>query len=276
MDQQHQSRRLYSDKEVGALLKRATELQEARCQSLSHSLSLEEIEQVATEIGISREYLQAAAQELDRRPDGQRGLTLTGRPFLADVERVVAGQLTDEQWEEIVLELRRLTGSVGQVSQLGQAREWSDGGEILQTQVTIRSRRDRTNVQVLKNYEGWAGIAYLMTTFVAATLTGISLDGKGFPMWANLCMVGGGALCGLASARAGMVGWARLQRQKVAALANYLEVAVSQAVGAKAEQKNLHAAAPQALGEGGVALGGSESQEGQQEKVGLRSGSAAD
>ena len=259
MDDQSKSRRLYSDREVGAVLKRATELQEKRRQSLAHSLSLEEVEQVAAEIGVEREYLRAAVQELDRHPVGQGGLTLTGGPFAADLERVVAGEVTDDLWEEIVLELRRLTGSVGETSQLGQAREWSDGGEMGQTQVTIRSRGDRTTIRVLKNYQGWAAFVYFMVAFASATATGIALDGKGFSEWVNVSIVGGAVLSGLAAVRAGLIGWTRRQRQKVKVLADYLDQAVAQGAPGAAERR--------ALGEGGQTLAAEVSSEREKERV---------
>ena len=59
-------KRIYTDKEISAVLKRATELQGAQGPAGGTSgLSLDELEQIAAEVGIDPNYVKAAALELE-------------------------------------------------------------------------------------------------------------------------------------------------------------------------------------------------------------------
>ena len=59
--------RLYDEKEVGRLIKRATELQreEPMRAAVSGGLSLDELADIAAEAGIDPRYLRRAALEMD-------------------------------------------------------------------------------------------------------------------------------------------------------------------------------------------------------------------
>ena len=166
--------RSYSEAEIGALIKRATELHEKATGASEYRLSLKEIEHIAAELGLPPEHLQAAALELEDRRLSDKSFSLWGAPFVINQTRVVNQTMTEEQWEDIVLELRRFSGSTGETSALGRARQWmhafgeGDGGfSFEKTQVTIRPGDDQTSIQIQKRYDG-AAVLYPVTFFFTA------------------------------------------------------------------------------------------------------------
>ena len=81
--------RLYSDKEIGALIQRATELHEEASDSQDHALSLEDVEHIASDLGISPEHVRSAALELAHNIEPGKKFSLFGAPFFAEQARVI-------------------------------------------------------------------------------------------------------------------------------------------------------------------------------------------
>lgn len=156
-----------------------------------------------------------------------------GGPFHLDKKRVVEGAMTEEQWEEIVMGLRRLTGNAGRTSEFGKTQEWTydvnAGGDIIErTQVTLRPGDDQTTIEVQKSYRGGAMIAYLLSLVFSVTIAGIFLDGAGLSDLINTLIVVGSGGGGLAVARTAIGVWSRKQRQKMKQLTNWLHDTLSQ------------------------------------------------
>lgn len=224
--------RLYTEKEIGSLIKRATEMQSAARESEDRGLSLQDIEQLAAEIGIEAEHLRNAALELQRQSGVEPRFRLWGGPHELEQERIVEGNLTEGQWEQVVLGLRRLTGSTGTVSEIGRAREWTRSIKDLdylveQTQVTLSPRGEQTKISVRKKYRGGAVAAYVISVLLSGTLAGIFLDGGGFSDAVNTLILGGSGLGGLAVARTSIGYWARRQRERLRVLTDWLQEAIA-------------------------------------------------
>jgi hypothetical protein len=153
--------RSYNEKEVGRLIQRATELYERSTGESERNLSLKEIEHIASELGLPREHLQTAALELEESQNPESSFRLWGGPFVVSETRVVGETMTEEQWEDIVLELRRFTGHNGKISELGRTRQWmhfvgegENGINFSKTQVTLRPGKGKTSIQIRKNFKG--------------------------------------------------------------------------------------------------------------------------
>src|SRR5690606_12490001 len=105
-------------------------------------LSLRDIESIAAELGIDASHVRAAAREVYGRADAAPRFRFWGGPFVLDEHRSADGRLTEEVWHRIVRELRRTTGSAGDVREIGRAREWSRTSKDLDVVV------ERTHVSV--------------------------------------------------------------------------------------------------------------------------------
>jgi hypothetical protein len=153
------SDRVYSEREIAALLERAVERQEAaRRQALPEAgLTLSELERLGQEVGIAPEHLRAAARELDA--GGATGRQSGRSATHVYAERWVPGTLSLEGWEDAVAELndRHGTsmgawyghGSGGAVQQIGRSHEWSHtNGLGIETRVTVSERGDRVRLRL--------------------------------------------------------------------------------------------------------------------------------
>jgi len=232
MEEQRNRSRLYNETETGALIQLATEIQHDTTDSPERGLSLREIEQIAVDLGIAPEHLRAAAIQLENRSSSGMRRRLWGGPFVIDQRRHAESRLTEEQWEQIVLELRRRTGSTGRVDAFGQILEWTrtveDMGYLIeQTQVTISPRDNRTTIDVRKQFRGGARMAYVLSAIFGVTVAGIFLDGGGLSDLMNAVIAGGGGVGGLAVARLSLGYWTIRQRERLKELADWLYETIS-------------------------------------------------
>ncbi len=131
------------------MLRRATELQE-NAGGAGEGLSLDEVQQIAAEIGISPEHLAQAAAEASQSHQGHekspsRFVRLLGGPFDLSVSRLISSETGEDTWGEIVVELNREAGVPGQTSAIGPALTWTSGEEVPR-QATLISKDGTTEI----------------------------------------------------------------------------------------------------------------------------------
>lgn len=151
-------KRLYSDKEISAVLKRAAELQRTQGPTDTSGLSLAELEQIAAEVGIDPDFVKTAAFELEEGgPD--ETFHLLGAPTSIDLERIVEGEMTEAKWDEAVVEIRRVFGAAGETGQVGRIREWirrDETGSYERVHVTVSPLGKQTRIRVFYSMTDWA------------------------------------------------------------------------------------------------------------------------
>ena len=145
--------RRYTENDLGVLIQRATELQEAADGQQASTLSLEDLEHIAAEIGLDPAHLRTAALELDSRARvSPGGFSLTGAPFSVSETRAVPGSLTEEQWAHAVELIRQFTGSAATWMLLVQHASGIRASRIWVCPSSIRrSRRVRTAIRPPSN-----------------------------------------------------------------------------------------------------------------------------
>ena len=118
--------RIYGDKEIGQILKRATELQDEEPSAPSSSgLTLQELEEVAVEAGIDPRFLQQAALELGTNPtDSDFWPRFVGDELMLLRETTVPGELSDDGFERVASAIQIGTREHGQPSLLGRSLTW--------------------------------------------------------------------------------------------------------------------------------------------------------
>ena len=232
MDHNRPAQRSYNEKQIGALIQRATELHEEAMGASERGLSLEEIEHIAAELGLPPEYMRTAALELEDRVSSDRAFSVFGGPFVINQARVVDGTMTQEQWEQVVMELRAFTGKRGQVDEVGPAREWihaigegDEGFNFVKTRVAIRPGDGQTSIQIRKHYGGTAVPVYLLTFVISAFLSLVVLNE--FPNPVTLALAGGSIIGALAVVRTLISLWARREKERLKRLTNLLHQTLS-------------------------------------------------
>jgi len=158
--------RKFSEEEVALIIKRATELQQTEQveQEPSTALSLSQVEQIAKEAGIDPLLVRRAAQGIDRPSTANRPSPLVGAPTRLVFERVVDGEISVQDFESLVNELRRTFGENGVPSVLGRTLAWTSTGTGArrrstgrQIDVSVISRGGLTTIRVEEELRNIAG-----------------------------------------------------------------------------------------------------------------------
>ena len=175
--------RVYSDKEIGQLLKRATELQDQEPTAPSSSgLTLTELEEVAIEAGIDPHFLQRAALELGTSPtDSGFWEKVVGDELMLLRETTVPGELSDDGFERVASVIQIGTREHGQPSLLGRSLTWraETPSKTRTVQVTVTSRDGHTHVRLEENLYQLAGGLF------GGTVSGVGIGvgvGVGMPL----------------------------------------------------------------------------------------------
>ncbi len=179
MPDEPQPRRLFGDKEISSILKRATEIQEAEGPSDAYGLSLEELQQIAAEVGIDPQHVAAAIAELEGAAPAEKPFHLLGGPASIHLERVVEGEVTEEKGEAMLAEIRRAFDLVGTSGQVGRSLEWTHNGRQRQVQVAVTSREGQTKIRIHDHFPRTALVAFIPTTVLALQLAVILIGALG-------------------------------------------------------------------------------------------------
>jgi hypothetical protein len=187
--------RVFTEEEVKAIIRRASVRQDEeseRREARQHGLTLADLEQLGTEVGLDPKHLRAAANEVR-----------TGRPATGDaetqtathvvVERRIDRPFTPEAWEDTVVMLRQSFGvsqgmwfggsGEGRVEQIGRAHEWVHMSQLgVETRISASDRDGQTRL-ILSQRVGQAspkveGIAFgVFIALVVGILGGIPIAG---------------------------------------------------------------------------------------------------
>jgi hypothetical protein len=159
-----QTRKLYSDKDIGRIIKRAAELQEkaGRGDQTGAGVSIAELEQIARDLGIDPSHVRQAASELTGGVEGGSGFSLFGQTLI-EARRRAKGDMSERDWELMVQEIRRVLGLTGETGRLGQALEWKTGDkELISYQVTASPREAETEIQIVSRRDGVSFLTYFV------------------------------------------------------------------------------------------------------------------
>ena len=161
--------RRYDEDEVAEILRRAAEAEEAAPRITGGSgLTLQQIQEVGGEVGISSARIERAALSLGL-PDASSEVSFLGAP--RSVARTVPldRALSDDEWMRLVVILRETFGARGTVESIGPLRTWYNGN--LQVHVEPWEGGHRVRMSTLKGNVTeltTMGAAFLLTAVFAA------------------------------------------------------------------------------------------------------------
>ena len=102
--------RRFSDREVALVLKKASELEESEGTGVGKGLRLEELQEIAAEVGISPGLLHRAVAELDARTGGN---PFAKGQLVHQAVRAVEGELSREAVAELIRDVDGRSDHVG-------------------------------------------------------------------------------------------------------------------------------------------------------------------
>ncbi|MEO8576207.1 MAG: hypothetical protein ABI556_05895 [Gemmatimonadales bacterium] len=262
--------RKFTDEEVALIIKRAAELQQTEQveQDPATTMSLAEVEQIATEAGIDPRLIRRAAQGLDRPQATNRPSAFAGAPTRLVFERVVDGEIQVDDFEVLINEIRREMGQNGMPSVIGKSFAWTSdfrGGRRRSSgrkvDVTVVSRGGSTTIRVeeeLRNLVGGlfggimggggGGTAGISMAIGAEVFHSVPV---GFGIWAAAIA------SAYAIARTIFVRMATRREEGLRSLMDKLEARVVEAVASHTvpDQISAGSARPLGAGEGGAITG---------------------
>lgn len=211
--------RRYTDDEVAAILARAAEGSPSPTLGApqEEGLTLAQLQDIGREVGIAPESVAAAARALVPAAPRERR-TFLGLPIGVGTTVNFDRRLTEEEWEQLVVELREVFNARGTMSASGGFRQWTNGNlqALLEPTATGQRLRLRTTNGQLRSMLRFGtvglGVAGVMT--VASVAGGhlvSALPGVGTALAVSAFMFANGALR--------LPGWARRRREQMDAIA---------------------------------------------------------
>lgn len=117
------------------VLHKASEIDEAEGDGSRSGLSLEDLTEIAKEVGISSAAIHRAVAGLDRRRPMTP--TLTGAPLVRKVVHAIPGELNEQAIEQLVRLIDERAEGAGTISEaLGSVR-WTSSDRFKSTRISI-------------------------------------------------------------------------------------------------------------------------------------------
>ncbi|MDX1740775.1 MAG: hypothetical protein R3178_05750 [Rhodothermales bacterium] len=152
--------RIYDEKAVSAILKRASQLQAKSNEDGGFGLSLTELKQIAADAGIDPRFVALAATEFIYPEEPEANWW--GGPLSHSIEWTIDGEIDDIAWEEIVAEIRRHFKDTGEVRSWSNSHEWAHSGRnAIQAHLTATAREGMTRLSLFWAEPTLAVAAYI-------------------------------------------------------------------------------------------------------------------
>lgn len=137
--------KLYNEKEIGTILKRAAELSLDESGPNAAGLSIEELQQVGAEAGLDPDLILRAAAEIQQGGAKRKRNLLVG-PTNYSNDFVLEGEVDADTWEEMLAAIRSTFKDPGIVSTREKVFEWTSQSETEKAQVTALNAGGKTRI----------------------------------------------------------------------------------------------------------------------------------
>lgn len=125
-------------------------------------LTLAQLKEIGTEVGLSSALVERAAMGLDRAGTGGIDRRTLGVPVTVTHQEILPNDLSDEAWDRLVVEIREVFKAAGSTSRDGSLRQWRNGNLAVFAEPTAdgtRIRMQTTNADVTGRLMSGAGTA---------------------------------------------------------------------------------------------------------------------
>ena len=175
--------KLYNEKEIGSILKRAAELSQDESGPNAAGLSIEELQQVGSEAGLDPDLILRAAAEMQQRGP-KRKKNFFGGPLSYSNDFVLDGEIDAATWEEMISSIRGSFKDPGQVSTRENVFEWTSQSETEKAQVTALVMDGKTKFTVFWTEPIMAIPLYVIT--LIGTIISLPIAAEGLELSAPL------------------------------------------------------------------------------------------
>lgn len=208
------SERRYTEEESVAIFRRAAQasLTPMEPPPASEGLTLADLQAIGGEVGMSPDAVARAAHAVEVR-QGAVARRLLGLPIGVERQVVLRRRLTDEEWAQLVVQLREVFQARGKTSVDGPLRQWTNGNLYALLEPTPTGDRLR-----LGSFHSGAAASFRLG-LVALAVAGIVTIGNLFgghlidPGGLAGLLVGGSLLVANGALR--LPGWARIRGRQM-------------------------------------------------------------
>jgi hypothetical protein len=118
--------RLYTEKEISKILKRAGEIQASEREKVTVGLSLEEIQHLAEEVGLEPDIIANVAEtiDIDQEEESTGFFDSLLMPTKLNIDHIIQGEIKEEDWPEVITLMEQITGKGGASNKMGKLYEW--------------------------------------------------------------------------------------------------------------------------------------------------------
>jgi hypothetical protein len=214
------SDRRYSEDEVARIIATATEAQQGGQTRVGPSpasgLTLDELQDIGREVGISPELMVKAARSIDQRVESSSRRFL-GLPVGVAETAYLNRTVSDEEWDRLVGEMRMTFNATGHTRQEGAFRQWSNGN--LRAMLEPTDHGHRVRIQTLKS----DARGFMMSGLALLGLAAVLGIAGAFGAWghvtpAKITQIGLIGAAVLAVGAFQVPGWARARRAQMQGL----------------------------------------------------------
>ncbi len=215
--------RRYDEQEIAEILRRASEVETGVASTPARlaGLTLDEIQQIAGEVGIEPTRIERAARELEPVSIGPE-VTWLGAP--RSVSRVVAlpRRMTDDEWTRLVVLLRETFDARGEVETTGPIRTWHNGN--LEVHVEPVDDGYRLRMRTLKGEVEAISVVAISVLMVALIMAVAIVGKRGIdPALFISAIFAAGGFGMLATTRLRLPGWAAERKSQMEEIATRVD-----------------------------------------------------
>lgn len=172
---------IFSKKEISKILTKASEIQTQKdLYGDRDGLTEQEIIELANEVGIDEASLFEAIHTFDGPEFDQEFKWTKATSKIQDVA-YVDGKIAPELWEEVVHEIRKVTGGIGKSAQVGKSFEWEQRKEIGYKHISLTPQKEKTKIQYVHNWTSMKIPFLFLPAFLGFVFVLIALKGIGIP-----------------------------------------------------------------------------------------------
>lgn len=215
------TQRRFSEKEIAEIFEEATRAQnEDKAQSgPMDGLTVDELKQIGASTGIDPKYIARAVAAVQRRPQQFPVQKFMGIPMGVSRSVPLPDTFSDQDWEHLVVDLRKTFKARGKIRQEGSIREWANGNLHAYVEPTAAGGYELRLQTQKGNLRGmlFMGFAYMFVAlFMLISMLGSDAGMNYSFLITGLFMVAGFGM--VTSAAAGQPKWARQREQQMEAI----------------------------------------------------------
>lgn len=215
--------RQFTEKQAARILRRASELQAGDGLDAFRGLGAEDVERIGREVGLDPSHVRRAIEEFASGAESDPQTRWLGAPPSYEVERIVAGSVSEEDWLNVVDELNATFHHSIQGESSGPIRTWLLKREFGSVRFSAAERHGSTRLTIVSHIDEGISTGFVITILAMIVSIGTLAFASDLPSWIGVPL-SVAAVIGLGLFyRTTTANWFKRDRVKISKLMDRLE-----------------------------------------------------